>query len=42
MVTEAASTYGLDARYGYIRARIKSRDLMPSFETKIIFYSPLD
>ena len=43
MVTEAASSvYGYDARDGYIRAVIKSRDFMPTFETKKDFHAPLD
>lgn len=34
-VSEASkSVYGMDARDGYIRAVIKSRDFMPSFQTK--------
>ena len=35
MVTEASGeVYGKEARDGYIRAVLKSRDFMPSFETK--------
>jgi hypothetical protein len=35
MVTEASNAVcGLDARDSYIRAVVKSRDFMPSFESK--------
>lgn len=40
-VSEASkSVYGMDARDGYIRAVIKSRDFMPSFQTKQDFRLP--
>lgn len=43
MVTEASSAvYGMDARDGYIRAVVKSREFMPSFETKQEFCAPSD
>lgn len=42
-VSEASkSVYGMDARDGYIRAVIKSRDFMPSFQTKKDFRLPRD
>ena len=41
MVTEASNAvYGMDARDGYIRAVVKSRDFMPSFDTKQDFCAP--
>ena len=36
------SVYGMDARDGYIRAVIKSRDFMLSFQTKQDFRLPRD
>jgi len=40
MVTEASSqVYGMDARDGYIKARIKSREMTPSFKSKQHFRS---
>jgi hypothetical protein len=42
-VSEASkSVYGMDARDGYIRAVIKSRNFMPSFQTKQDFRLPRD
>jgi len=39
MVTEASSqVYGMDARDGYIKARIKSREMTPSFKSKQHFH----
>ena len=41
LVTEASSTvYGRDARDGYIRAVVRSRQCMPSFESKQDFSAP--
>ena len=43
MVTEASGeVYGKEARDGYIRAVLKSRDFMPSFETKRDFNASAD
>jgi len=43
LVTEASSSvYGAEARDGFIKARLKSRDLLPTFETKSDFLSSLD
>ena len=43
MVTEASNAvYGMDARDGYIGAVVKSRDCMPSFDTKHDFCAPFD
>ena len=40
MVTEAScQVYGMDARDGFIKARIKSRELTPSFQSKHDFYA---
>ena len=43
MVTEASNAvYGMDSRDGYIRAVVKSRNFMPSFDTKQDFCAPVD
>ncbi len=41
LVTEASGmVYGADARDGYIRAIVKSRQFMPSLQTKQDFSTP--